>query len=145
MVESRHTMKLKRMLRRATTAPPSFLSVSRALMAHLHVSFPLEKGITDQKQMTCTLTRVFNQSIKTRRRIVAQWERHHMDVLFGCTTAISTNPDPAADNRGHKSRSHSTLATAIPVTASCLVIEIKRNDPGNYGQFGLDRDLDWET
>jgi hypothetical protein len=27
-----------------------------------------------------------------------------MDVMFGCTTAISTNPDPAAGNRGHKSR-----------------------------------------
>ncbi len=37
MVESRHTMDLKRMLRQATTAPPSFLPVSTALMAHLHV------------------------------------------------------------------------------------------------------------
>jgi hypothetical protein len=26
-----------------------------------------------------------------------------------------------------------------------LVIEIKRNDPGTYGQFGLDHDLDWGT
>ncbi len=40
--------------------------------------------------MTCTLTKVLNQSIKTRRREVAQWERHLMDVLFGCTTAICT-------------------------------------------------------
>jgi hypothetical protein len=31
-------VKLKRMLRQATTAPPSFLPVSRALMGHLHVT-----------------------------------------------------------------------------------------------------------
>jgi hypothetical protein len=31
-------VKLKRMLRQATTAPPSFLPVSRALTANLHVT-----------------------------------------------------------------------------------------------------------